>query len=613
MKSAILLLLLILPSVQAQQPPEGANWSRLYGDSFGSNFSPQNSITKDTVAPLDIKWIFPLFKNPSIADAIRVAEGVEHPPLVIDGIVYFVKGSEQIVALNAEDGRFIWGFGPPFNPKNRAIATGLIHTHGIEVIDGILYHLSKDCTIYGLDALTGQVKLAIGDMCDKSEGSEGYYSSSYPPTVYRKKGILIAAPAGSAYAARGFVAGYDLKTEEELWRWYVVPPAGYEGNWAAEAAGRGNIAASEDWGKSSLIGGGGVWSRFSVDEESGIIYFGTGNPAPVFNATDRSGPNLFTDSIVALNANDGSLVWYYQTTPHDTSDYDCGWNTILAKVSINNAERKVVIQGCKNGYLYALDAFTGKPVWEPLNLPGVARVNDLNANAGNAADVKTAYSADKSKWDSSGSFTLCPGHTGAIETPNAFAYNTIFVAIKNECVRVKPQPVSVRPPPNQTFAGSDQITMAPAAINTTVYAVDASTGKIKWKYFIDNTAIAGGCCMVSGRVVYFGDRDGRLYALDADSGILLWERRFNAIFSSPPSIGASLKGEMLLFVPVSGGPSAEIPGAIIALGLPSQEQATVNIYLTLGLLFIAAIASAVAIIQRVIYRRESGKSRDATS
>src|SRR3989304_6908369 len=123
MKSAILLLLLILPFVQAQQPPEGANWSRLYGDSFGSNFSPQNSITKDTVAPLDIKWIFPLFKNPSIADAIRVAEGVEHPPLVIDGIVYFVKGSEQIVALKAEDGRFIWGFGPPFTPKNRSIAT----------------------------------------------------------------------------------------------------------------------------------------------------------------------------------------------------------------------------------------------------------------------------------------------------------------------------------------------------------------------------------------------------------------------------------------------------------------------------------------------------------
>ncbi|MBM3897443.1 MAG: hypothetical protein FJ358_02815 [Thaumarchaeota archaeon] len=602
MKSIFLLLLLLLPIIHAQQLPEGANWSRLYGDAFGSNFSPQTSITKDTATPLDVKWIFPLFKNPDI-DAIRVAEGVEHPPLVIDGILYFVKGSEQIVALNAEDGRFIWGFRPSFNPKGRAIATGLIHTHGIEVIDGTLYHLSKDCAVYGLDALTGQVKLAIGDMCDKSEGSEGYYSSSYPPTVYRKKGILIAAPAGSAYGARGFVIGYDLKTGQELWRWYVVPPAGYQGNWAAEAAGRGNLVASEDWGRSNLIGGGGVWSRFSVDEESGIVYFGTGNPAPVFNATNRPGPNLFTNSIIALNANDGSLVWYYQTTPHDTSDYDCGWNTILAKVRINGVEKKVVIQGCKNGYLYAIDAFTGKPVWEPLNLPDVARLNDKNANAGNAADIRTVYSADKSKWDSSGSFTLCPGHTGAIETPNSFAYNTIFVAIKNECVRIRPEPVSIRPPQNQTFAGSAQITMAPAAINTTVYAVDASTGKIKWRHFIDNTVISGGCCMVSGGVVYFGDRDGRLYALDADNGALLWERRFNAIFSSPPSIGASLNGDMMLFVPVSGGPAAEIPGAIIALGLPSQEQVTVNGYLTLVLLLIAVAAIATAIVQNIIYKK----------
>lgn len=615
MKSALLIALLVLPlvSVHAQQQPEGANWARLYADAFGSNFSPQTQITKDTVAPLEIKWVFPLFKNPNIRSVVRVAEGVEHPPLVIDGIVYFVKGSEQIIALNAEDGRFIWGFRPPFNADNRPISTGLIHTHGIEVIDGVLYHLSKDCVIYGLDALTGQVNLAIGDVCDKSEGSQGYYSSSYPPTVYNRRGILIAAPAGSAYGARGFVAGYDLKTGEEIWRWYVIPPAGYDGNWVAEAAGRGNIAASEDWGRSNLIGGGGVWSRFSVDEETGIVYFGTGNPAPVFNATNRPGPNLFTNSIVALNANDGTLVWYYQTTPHDVSDYDCGWNTIIARVTIDGVEKKVVIQGCKNGYLYALDAFSGKPVWEPLNLPDVARLNDLNANKGNSADMNAVYSADKSKWDN-GYFTLCPGHTGAIETPNAFAYNTIFVAIKNECVRVKPSPVSERPFQNQSFAGAEQITMAPTAINATVYAIDASTGSIKWKYFVDNTVISGGCCMVSGGVVHFGDRDGRLYALDANNGNLLWQRRFNAIFSSPPSIGADLKGEMMLFVPVSGGPAAETPGAIIALGLASHEpQILSNNYITLVLLIIAVITSIAAISQRLANMKKRRKQEYSAS
>ena len=106
--------------------------------------------------------------------------------------------------------------------------------------------------------------------------------------------------------------------------------------------------------------------------------------------------------------------------------------------------------------------------------------------------------------------------------------------------------------------------------------------------------------MVSGGIVYFGDRDGRLYALDSDDGKLLWQRRFNAIFSSPPSIGAGLKGEMMLFVPVSGGPAADIPGAIVALGLTSQgPQVTANSDIIFVLLVIATISSIVAISQRI--------------
>lgn len=592
---AAVLILTLLVLVHAQQPPEGANWSRLYGDGFGSNFSPQTQITRRTI-PLEIKWTFPNPRAQQIKDVVRVTDGVEHPPIVLDGIVYYVKGNEHIIALNADDGRFIWTFRPQFNPSNRPIARGLIHTHGIEIIDGIVYHLSKDCTIYGLDALTGQVRVAIGDMCDKAEGSGGPYTTSYPPTVYRKRNILIAAPSGSSYGGRGFVAGYDLKTNKEIWRWYVVPPAGYSGDWGVEEASRGNVRSIKgDWGGSRLVGGGGVWSRFSVDEESGMVYFGTGNPAPVFNATNRPGPNLFTDSIVALNANDGSLVWYYQTTTHDVSDYDCGWNTMLVKVTMGGSEKKVVIQGCKNGYVYALDAFNGKPVWEPLKLPDVARLNDLNANAGSAANMNAQYAADRVTWDR-GAFTMCPGHTGAIETPNAFAYNTIFVAIKNECVRIRPIPVSIRPPTNETFAGVEQITMAASPINSTVYAIDASTGKIKWKHFIDNRVVSGGCCMVSGGVVYFGDRDGLLYALDSEDGRLLWQRRFNAIFSSPPSIGAGLDGEMMLFVPVSGGPAADIPGAIIALGLPSRAVDPVSNNMLVTILLVIVIAATIAVL-----------------
>ncbi|MEE8186881.1 MAG: PQQ-binding-like beta-propeller repeat protein [Nitrososphaerales archaeon] len=596
----VLLIGLVSISYQEASSQENlavANWGMLYADQNGTNFSPQTQITRQTAFPLEIKWIYPLPKAEENPNVLVVAEGVEHSPLILDGIVYFVRGDETIFALNANDGRLVWTVEIPFEPTGKAIATSLLHTHGLQIFDETIYYLSKDCTAYGLDTLTAEILLRISDICEDIEGNDGYYSPSFPPTILRKEGVMIVSPAGGANAPRGFVAAYDLETHDLLWRWFVIPPSGGVLDWASEAEGKGNVRpVQNDWGSSRLFGGGGIWTRFAVDEELGRIFFGTGNPAPLFNATLRPGPNLYTSSIVSLDALTGELIWFYQTTPHDLGDFDCAWNTMLADVPIEGISRTVVIQGCKNGYLYVLDADNGEPVWDPLELPGIARVNDLNANMGEAGDFLASYGAPPRLWED-GFYLQCPSLTGAIETPNAFAYNTIFVGAKSDCVLISPGSVDDRPPPYIPFAGADEIRGAPVASNSTVFAIDASTGRIKWKYFLENSIISGGCCTVSGEVVYFGDVRGRLYALDAIDGRLLWVRMMGAVLSAPPSIGSSANGEMMLLIPVSGGPSAVVPGAILALGLPESEivegLGTDSLVLISTILAVLAVSSLV--------------------
>lgn len=608
--SIVIIMLFQLPTTVGEEFLIGANWDNLYGDKSGSNFNPQEEITSDNAIPLELKWLHPLPSAKENPDVFRVAEGVEHPPLVVDGIVYFVKGNEQIFALNARDGRLIWTREIEFNPIDRPIVTSLIHTHGLQISNGTIYYLSNDCTMYAIDILSGQDVFRMDDICSYVEGNEGFYSPSYPPAVYEKGGILIVAPAGGAHGPRGFVAGYDLETKGLLWRWFVVPPSGGHKEWAINAQGKGNVEPLPgDWGSSKLFGGGGVWTRFAIDEETGIVYFGTGNPAPLFNATLRPGPNLFTSSIIALDATTGELVWYYQTTPHDIGDFDCSWNTILASVKLNGDERKVVIQGCKNGYIYALDAKTGNPIWEPLMLPGIARVNDLNTNEGKNADMDAGYAVDPDLWEN-GFYMQCPSLTGAIETPNAFAYNTLFVGAKSDCILIAPGQVSERPPPFFPLAGADELRPAAVAQNSTVFAIDASTGEIKWSFLVESSTISGGCCMVSGNVVYFGDVSGKLYALDAKNGNLLWVRRLGATLAAFPSIGATADGEIMLFVPVSGGPSADVPGAIIALGLPSvsedlDRQSSINMITTGALAIVAFSAVIYAIWLRTRYLKRN--------
>ncbi|MFQ5951173.1 MAG: PQQ-binding-like beta-propeller repeat protein [Candidatus Geothermarchaeales archaeon] len=612
----------LLPVAGSQREIEGGNWERLFYDEWGSSFNPQSQITKDNVDRLEFKWVFSVPRAPpGLWEDIFYGpnEGVEMPPVVVNGVVYFVTQYGRIFALNAETGNELWDYLVPLNRSRGPIAS-IVHNHGLQIVEGTVYFFSADCVVYALDAFNGDVEFTIEDVCLGIPGNLGGFSATHPPNIYRRGRILVLSPILAEAAPRGFVAGYDLDSRELLWRWYIIPPPGGDPEWDSQytvekddgtivtGPSKGNIDPYlGDWGTTTLFGGGGVWGHMSIDEEEGVVYLGTANPAPDWNATMRPGPNLYTNSIVALNVTNGEMIWYYQTTPHDTNDYDCAWNTILAEIEIDRRTKKAVFQGCKNGYLYALDAATGEPLWEPLLAPDLAVLNEGNANKGNNADMTLAYGIEKLEED--GSFIQCPGALGGIETPGAHAYNTIFTASKNDCNRLFPGPVQVRP---GAESGYIFIGLRPPfagfldwPLNSTVFAVNAATGRVKWTYFIEGTIVHGGCCTVSGGVVYFGDRAGFLYALDADSGDVLWKMKFGVGFGAPPSIAASASGEMRLFFSTSGGLFADTPGEIFAFGLlgelPDEQPPTEPDYTQL--VVYAAVAVAIASITYALVTR----------
>jgi len=262
---------------------------------------------------------------------------------------------------------------------------------------------------------------------------------------------------------------------------------------------------------------------------------------------------LYTNSVIALDVETGDLKWYYQTTPHDVLQHGFGWSVVLAKATIDGEEKKVVVAGSKSGYVYELDAETGELVIPPVEV-GV-HLKNHNSNLGNNADMTLNQIEE----------LACPGGNGGIEAPLAFSQNTIFVASQNRCFHWRPI--------EDAYKGERVWVAGPAVErpqNATLYAVDASTGGIKWRFDMPNPYQGAGI-IVSGGVVYAQDRIGTLYMLDEETGEELRTIFFGGLGAAGVTIGTNPLGEMMLFVPSGGGEIiVPTPGTITAFGLREQ-------------------------------------------
>ena len=270
-----------------------------YGGDYGSQrHSPLTQVTPANVDQLSVQWAFQTSQLGKF----------ESTPIVLDGIMYFTGPNNAAWAVDARTGRQIWSYRRDL-PEGLDLCCGRVN-RGFAVLGNRLFINTLDAHLLALDMKTGAV---VWDSVidDYTQG----YSATSAPLIVKDK--VIVGIAGAEYGIRGFIDAYDAATGKRAWRFWVVPEPGVKGN--------------ETWeGDSWKRGGGSTWVTGSYDPALDLIYWGTGNPGPDLYGHDRDGDNLYTDSVVALDADTGTLKWHYQFTPHDTHDWDATQVPVLA-------------------------------------------------------------------------------------------------------------------------------------------------------------------------------------------------------------------------------------------------------------------------------------------
>lgn len=584
----LLTILIVLVPSSFSKTAEDKNWLYPGFEQYKNTFyHKQSQINSKNANQLEIKWAWEIpRRNPPVRDKEgNVVRGSWTPPLVIDGIVYTATFDNQFFALDAKDGNVICKYEVP---KDKIDGQLKYSGRGITYYDGSVLMAAADCSIYAFDAKDCKVKWTFASTCENIPGNLGYYRAMNPPLTYGD--YLIATNTGGEYGARGFAAAYNITTKKLLWRWYVTPPQ-VEGpkNWHLEAY-KGNAKPyKDDWGNSSLIGGGTIWGWPAIDTEKNILYLGTGDPSPDLNGLTRPGPNLYTDSVVALNITNGKMLWYYQLTSHDLYDHDIGVSIILEEINLNENKEKIVIAGSKSGYVLVLKASNGKPLYEPI--PISLHLNNINDNNPNA----------NLTLDSAGGKIICPANNGGVQASPAFADGLIYVVSQNQCLKMVSNPVKSR----EDFFGGRSINVG-FEENSTLYVIDAATGNILWTFFM-NDSYRKGSATISGDLVLLGADNGFAYILDRNNGKLLFQLDVGAPIGAPITVGADADGKMKIFVPFGSRGIRGRENGIIALGLEESKFETKYLIIVL----IAAVLVIIALFKKFQNKTENviSKSR----
>ena len=488
---------------------ESGNWMT-YGRTYDEQrFSPLKQVNDRNVSQLGLAWYFDL-------DTQR---GQEATPIVVDGVMYFTTAWSKVFAVNAVSGQLLWSFDPKVPGAWAVNACCDVVNRGVAVWNGKVFFGTLDGRLIALEAATGK---RLWEMRTVDPNSR--YTITGAPRVV--KGRIIIGNGGGEFGVRGYVSAYDAETGNLVWRFYTVPgdpSKAFESPVLATAA----KTWSGEWWK--LGAGGTVWNAIAYDPELGQLYIGTGNGTPWSEKfrSPKGGDNLFTCSIIALNAETGQYIWHYQEDPGDAWDFDSDEDIILADLAIDGQTRKALMQAPKNGFFYVLDRTNGTLISaKPYTF--VSWANGIDLKSGRPAETATA------RYEGANPAPIVPGPIGAHSwQPMSYSPATHFAYIPVNDAGFKyksPDNFEAKAlAPNYGIdvvaAGMPQDPTIKKAILGTVkgklVAWDPVQQKAAWT--VDRSGPwNGGTLATAGNLVFEGTASGNFEAYRADNGQKLW-------------------------------------------------------------------------------------------
>jgi acido-empty-quinoprotein group A len=509
--------------------PAVDEWPTHYGDYSGRRYSPIAQITPANVKSLSLAWVYraPGQETMNAGGEHRPGDPyywggpsptvtIKATPLMVDGVLY-LAAPDHAYAVDARTGKEIWHY---FWRTRGGIHIG---NRGVGMRHDAIFFETPDCYLVSLDATTGRERWhrEIADVRQQ-------YFCTPAPIVIRDH--VIVGIGGDSLDVQGFLESRDPETGDVQWRWYTTPQ-------------KMGDPGSETWPDeySMTHGGGMTWLPPTYDPDLNLLYVTTGNPNPVFAPRSRPGDNLYTCALVALNPDTGKMAWYFQTSPHDTHDWDSAQVPVLIDGRIDGRPRKLVAQAARNGYFFLFDRTNGEHI---LTEPYADFMNwSLGVNAkGQPINNPAKDATVDGVLISPGSVTNWPPpsfnpRTGLLYVGTSQSYGLQYLTDTDE-----------RP---EGYGGGSVGAGNGGGRQSALKAVDYRTGKIRWRHALTEGG-AMGLLSTAGDLLFGGDGSGNFVAYNPSTGDPVWHA---GLFTNPSNGPMTYMLDGRQFVIVGAGDS----------------------------------------------------------
>jgi alcohol dehydrogenase (cytochrome c) len=510
-------------------PPPIDDWATNGGNWGNQRYSPLAQIDRSNVANLRGVW-----RTHLRGSGLGPQYSGEAQPLVFRGVIYIVTGANDVFALSVDSGEILWEYRANLDPANNAVCCGWT-SRGVALGEGKVFVGQLDGKLVALDQRDGSVAWSV----QAERWQEGYTITSAP--LYYD-GLVVTGFAGGERGIRGRVKAFDAADGSLAWTFYTIPGPGELGHdtWPQD---------NDIW----MDGGAPVWQTPAVDPELGLIYFSTGNPGPDYNGSVRRGDNLFSSSILALDAKTGTYRWHFQQVHHDIWDYDSPAPITLFDLPIDGVMRKGLAQASKTGWVYILDRVTGEPLigiderpvpQEPRQataatqpyprgdafIPQSIPIPPEGRKLVNEGRIFTPFWTDP--------VLVKPGVGGGANWPPSSydpASGHLFVCAADRSWAYLAQEITAeRPPEGASYIAGGFGGFALHSLGIFA-ALDLRTNELVWQQHWAEPCYSGSVATAGG-LVFVGRSDGRLTALDSRDGMKLWEFQTGAGMNAPATV-----------------------------------------------------------------------------